>query len=122
MVKELTEALPKAYKSGDAKMIRRILVLLDYSRGVCLDTIASKHGIARSSINVWLKQLLVKGLASLKPHWKGGRRCKLTKSQKKQLCEWIKAGPQAAGLLVRSVSARVDMATIWRVIQCPLCL
>jgi hypothetical protein len=33
MVKELTKALQKAYKSGDVKMIRRILVLLDYSRG-----------------------------------------------------------------------------------------
>lgn len=28
---------------------------------------------------------------------KGGRPCKLSKSQKKRLCEWIKAGPQAAG-------------------------
>lgn len=97
MVKELTKTLHKAYQSGDAKMVRRILVLLDYSQGDSPDGIADKHGIARSSIYAWLKQLLAEGIASIKPKWKGGRPAKLSKSQKKQLCEWIKAGPQAAG-------------------------
>ena len=114
MVKELTKALHKAYKSGDAKMIRRILVLLDYSYGHCLDTIASKHGIARSSIYAWLKALLVEGVAGLKPRWKGGRPCKLTKSQKRDLCNLIKAGPQAAGYPSGCWSGVLVQDLIWQ--------
>jgi transposase len=114
MVKELTKALPKAYKSGDGKMIQRILVLLDYSRGDSPDTIASKHGIVRSSIYAWLQQLLVEGLASLKPGWKGGRASKLNKSQKKRLSEWIKAGPQAAGYPTGCWSGLLIQDLIWR--------
>ena len=113
MVKELTKALRKAYKSGDAKMIRRILVLLDYSRGDSPDMIASKHGIALSSIYAWLKQLLVAGVASLKPQWKGGRGSKLSKHQKKHLCELIKAGPQAAGYAMGCWSGLLIQDLIW---------
>lgn len=114
MVKELTKALGKAYKSGDGKMIRRILVLLDYSRGDCPDTIASKHGIVRATIYAWLKQLLVDGLASLKPSWKGGRPSKLRKNQKKRLCELIKAGPQAAGYPSGCWSGLLVQDLIWQ--------
>ena len=114
IVKELTKALGTAYKSGDAKMIRCIFVLLDYSRGDDADTIASKHGIARSSLYAWLKQLLVEGLDGLKPCWKGGRASKLSKSQKKRLCEWIKAGPQAAGYTSGCWSGLLVQDLIWR--------
>ena len=114
MVKALTKALQKAYKSGDAKMIRRILVLLDYSRGECLDTIVNKHGIARSSLYAWLKQLLVEGVASLKPCWKGGRSSKLSKSQKKHLCDLLKAGPQAAGYPSGCWSGLLVQDLIWQ--------
>lgn len=100
MVKELTKALGKAYKSGDPKMIQRILVLLDYSRGDKPEMIASKHGIVRSTIYAWLKQLLISGLASLKPRWKGGRASKLSKSQKNRLCDLIKTGPKRAVMRV----------------------
>lgn len=114
MVKELTKALQKAYKSGDAKMIRRVLVLLDYSGGDDPEMIANKHGIARATIYAWLKQLLLKGLASLKPKWKGGRPPKLSKSQKKRLCEWIKAGPQAAGYPTGCWSGLLVQDLIWQ--------
>jgi transposase len=114
MVKELTKAPGTAYKRGDAKMIRCILVLLDYSRGDDADTIASKHGIARSSIYAWLKQLLVAGLVGLKPCWKGGRVSKLSKNQKKCLCEWIKAGAQAADYASGCWSGLLVQDLIWR--------
>jgi transposase len=114
MVKQMTQALHKAYKSGDAKMIRRILVLLDYSRGDSPDTIASRHGVGLSSVYAWLKQLLVSGLASLKPRWKGGRPGKLSKSQKKRLCELIKAGPQASGYPCGCWSGLLIQDLIWQ--------
>jgi hypothetical protein len=71
MVKKMSQSLQKAYKSGDGKIIRRILVLLDYGRGEHPETIANKHGIGVSSVYSWLKQLLVAGLESLKPKWQG---------------------------------------------------
>lgn len=114
MVKELTKALQKAYKSGDAKMIRRILVLLDYSRGDEPEMIANKHGVARATIYAWLKQLLLKGLTSLKAKWKGGRQSKLSKSQKRRLCELVKAGPQAAGYPTGCWSGLLVQDLIWQ--------
>ena len=96
-VNELVKALQKAYKSGDARMIRRIAVLLDFSRGEAVESIAARHGVSPSSIYEWIKKLLIEGVAGLKPEWKGGRPPKLTKNQKKALGEMIDAGPEAAG-------------------------
>jgi transposase len=96
-VKELVKALQKAYKSGDARMIKRISALLDFSRGDTVEEIAQRHGVSLSSMYVWIKKLLVEGVAGLKPRWKGGRPPKLTKSQKKALGQMIDAGPEAAG-------------------------
>ena len=96
-VNELVKALHKAYKSGDAGMIKRIAVLLDFSRGDEVEALAQRHGVAAASIYNWLKKLLVEGVAGLKPRWKGGRPAKLSKSQKKALGALIDAGPEAAG-------------------------
>jgi transposase len=96
-VNELVKALHKAYKSGDARMIQRIAVLLDFSRGDEVEALAQRHGVAAASIYNWLKKLLVEGVAGLKPRWKGGRPPKLTKKQKKALGQMIDAGPEAAG-------------------------
>ncbi|MBE0688963.1 MAG: helix-turn-helix domain-containing protein, partial [Anaerolineae bacterium] len=84
-VKQLMKALHKAYQNGDARMVKRIHVLLDVSHGDSVDAIASKHAISVSSIYAWLKQMLVEGLSSLKPKWHGGRSSKLTPSQRQQL-------------------------------------
>ena len=96
-VKALMNALQKAYKSGDTRMVQRIAALLDFSRGDDPRAIASKHGVAVSSVYAWLKHLLSEGLASLKPQWRGGRPKKLTARQRQQVSAWLKAGPQAAG-------------------------
>jgi transposase len=96
-VKELVAGLQKAYKSGDVKMVRRVSTLLDVSRADGIEVAAQTHGVSRSSVYAWLKQLMVEGVASLKPKWKGGRPSKLTKTQKKRLYDLVKAGPGAAG-------------------------
>jgi len=114
MVKQMTQALQKAYRSGDAKMIRRIVILLDFNRGDSPDTIANKHGISVSSVYVWLKQLLLDGVASLRPRWKGGRPSKLSKSEKKRLCELVEAGPQAAGYRCGCWSGVLIQDLIWQ--------
>jgi transposase len=112
-VKNLIAMLQKTYKSGDSKMVRRILVLLDYSRGDRPTEIAAKHGIAVSSLYEWLKKLLVEELNSLKPKWRGGRPAKLTKTQKKKLCQLIKAGPQAVGYPTGCWSGLLVQDLIW---------
>lgn len=96
-VNEMVKALQKAYKSGDAGMIKRISVLLDFSRGDDVEAITQRHGVSLSSIYNWIKKLMVEGVAGLTAKWRGGRPSKLTKSQKKELGELIDAGPEAAG-------------------------
>jgi len=96
-VNQMVKALQKAYKSGDARMIKRISVLLDFSRGDAVESIIERHGVSSSSLYEWIKKLLVEGVAGLKPKWQGGRPSKLTKSQKKALGKLIDAGPEAAG-------------------------
>ena len=94
-------------------MACRILVLLDYSRGDKPAEIAAKQGIAISSLYLWLHKLLVEGLHSLKPKWKGGRPAKLTQTQKKALCQLIKAGPQVAGYPTGCWSGLLIQDLIW---------
>jgi transposase len=96
-VNELVQALQRAYKAGDAKMVRRISALLNISKGEKVSDIAATLGIAPSSVYEWLKRLMSEGVAGLKPNWKGGRPAKLTPNQRKRLAEMIDAGPQAAG-------------------------
>lgn len=113
-VKNMTVMLQKSYKSGDSKMARRLLVLLDFSRGDRPEEIADKHGVAISSIYQWLKKLMTAGIASLRPRWKGGRPAKLSKTQRKQLSDLMKAGPQAAGYPGGCWSGLVVQDLIWR--------
>jgi transposase len=96
-VNDLITALQRAYKAGDARLVRRISALISLSRGEKVSDIVTTLGVAPSSVYEWLKQLMVEGVAGLKPCWKGGRPAKLTPSQRKRLAELIDAGPQAAG-------------------------
>lgn len=96
-VKGLVKALQQAYKAGDARMVRRISALLDFARGDATDEIAARHGVSVAVIYIWVKKLMVEGVDGLKPNWKGGRKSKLTPSQKKRLYELVKAGPETAG-------------------------
>ena len=96
-VNELVKALQRAYKAGDAKMVRRMTALLNISTGEKVNDIAATLGVAPSSIYEWLKRLMIEGVAGLKPNWKGGRPAKLTPTQRQRLGEMIDAGPQAAG-------------------------
>jgi transposase len=96
-VNELVQALQRAYKAGDAKMVRRISALLSISKGEKTGDIAATLGIAPSSVYEWLKRLMSEGIAGLKPNWKGGRPAKLTPNQRQRLVEMIDVGPQAAG-------------------------
>lgn len=97
-VKALQVALRKAYALGDVRLVRRISVLLEYGHaGLDVETILQNWGISRATFYNWLSAFLQHGTDSLVYRHGGGRPAKLTKTQKKRLCELIDAGPQAAG-------------------------
>ena len=55
-VNELVQALQRAYKAGDAKMVRRITALGGISKGEAVSDLAATVGVAPSSIYEWLKR------------------------------------------------------------------
>jgi transposase len=74
-----------------------VSALLGFARGDSLESICETLGVSSASVYGWLKKLMVEDTAGLQVHWKGGRPCKLTATQKGRLVELIKAGPEAAG-------------------------
>lgn len=96
-VKALEETLRQAYRAGDAKLVQRVTALLGISRQESARWKAAELGCSVASIDVWLKHLMYEGPAGLKVRWHGGRRSKLSTTQKGRLCELIKAGSLAAG-------------------------
>ena len=98
VVKEMEARLRHAYEMGDVRLVRRISVLLGYLEyGIPLAQLIQAWGISQATFYVWIKHLLLKGLDSLVYQHGGGRKPKLTPSQKELLCRWIDAGPQACG-------------------------
>jgi transposase len=94
----MQERLHQAYDRGDIRLVRRISVLMEHLLHNIPITELSEHWqVSVPCCYVWLNELLVQGVESLVYAHRGGRPAKLTPSQKKQLCDWIDAGPQAAG-------------------------
>jgi transposase len=97
-VKALQARLRHAYTCGDLRRVRRISVLLEYlTQATPIPTLCQKWDVASSTVYLWLNELLLEGLDSLVYVHGGGRPAKLTKTQKKQLGDWIDQGPQKAG-------------------------
>jgi transposase len=98
-VKSLQARLCQAYQQGHVSQVRRISVLLELVvHPTPVAVVSERWGISPACIYEWLKAFMVDGVASVayRPR-RGGRPAKLTKTQKKQLCQLIDAGPEAAG-------------------------
>jgi transposase len=97
-VNALQHALHKAYAVGDLRILRRTSALLEFGADqLALSDILTKWNIARSTFYEWLSDFLLNDLESLVYPYHGGRPPRLTPTQKKQLCDWLDADPQAAG-------------------------
>lgn len=94
--KELVKQLKKAM-GQDSRLAKRILSILEIIDGVEVETIAERLGLSERSVRDYIKQFLLKGVESLKYKRPPGRPKKLTKSQRKELCELIDDGPEEAG-------------------------
>jgi transposase len=97
-VNALQHALHKAYVAGDLRLLRRSSALLEFgANNLAVSGIVTKWNIARSTFYAWVSAFLLNDLDSLVYHYHGGCPPRLTDTQKKRLCEWLDAGPQAVG-------------------------
>jgi transposase len=112
-VKALQAKLRQAYRAGDVGLVKRVTALLRIRRGESAEVISQELACSVSSLYEWLKKLVYEGVERLEVHWRGGRRSKLSKRQKSQLCDLIKAGPLATGF----TSACWNAALIQELIQ-----
>jgi transposase len=96
-VKRFEEELQKAYRLGDKRLIRRISVLLATNRQTDIAGVAATWGIARQTVYDWIAAFLEKSWDSLVYRVASGRPPRLTKAEKQELYEAVKAGPEACG-------------------------
>jgi transposase len=98
-VKALQRRLQRAYTMGDVRLVRRISVLLEVlQERQPVAALAAQWDISVACIYHWVTEFMHRRLDSLVYQRGGGRRAKLTESQKQRLCELLDEGPQAAGL------------------------
>ena len=77
--------------------MRRIDALLEHVvNWVPVTVLSQRWGFTPACFYQWLNALILDGLDSLGYQRGGGRKAKLTPSQKKRLCQLIDAGPAAA--------------------------
>ena len=91
------EWLQRAYRNRQIRLVRRIHVLLAVIDGQSIKEVADMFGLGEQTVRDYVNHFIRKGIASLVYLKPPGRPAKLTKTQRKQLAEWIKAGPEAAG-------------------------
>lgn len=94
---EFTKKLKQAEQCGDIRWAKRIMAILALADGFSEHAAAKILKVSTESIRMWLKAVLLHGLAGIAPKKSPGRPAKLTKTQKEELANIIDAGPQKAG-------------------------
>ena len=95
--KHLYRRLQQAYASGSLKLIKRIHVLLALAQGQSVRDVAEMLSVGEQTVRDYRNRFLLRRMASLPYRRPPGRPRKLTKAQRRELTDVIKAGPQAAG-------------------------
>lgn len=96
-VKELRQKLQEAYAAGNVRLVRRIAVLLSIARGAGLSEMEEQWKISPKTSYQWMAAFVKQGWDSLVYSKPAGRPARLSKQQKQQLYDAVKAGPEAAG-------------------------
>lgn len=98
IVKGMQQRLQAAYRDGDVRLVRRIGALLEHLvHQVPVAVLSERWDFTPACFYQWLNAFILQRLDSLCYQHTGGRKPKLTPTQKKQLCQWLDAGPEAAG-------------------------
>jgi len=113
-VKHLEQELQKAYSRGDPRLVRRITVLLATHRQQDLSSVARMWGIARQTIYNWLGAFLEQRWESLNYRFAPGRPPRLTQTQKADLYNWVKAGPEESGYACGCWTTLLIQDLIWK--------
>src|SRR5215468_7940160 len=95
--KHLYRRLQQAYARGSLKLGKRFHALLALAQGQSVSEVAARLSLGEQTVRDYRNQYLFKGMASLVYQTPPGRPSKLTKTQRQQLAEWIKASPQDSG-------------------------
>jgi transposase len=95
--KQLYRRLQQAFASGSLQLVKRIHALLALAQGQNVSEVAEMLSLGDQTVRDYRNQYLFKGMASLVYKAPPGRPSKLTKTQRQQLAEWIKASPQGSG-------------------------
>ena len=93
---DLRKRLQKAL-GQDRRLAKRILAILEIIDGSSVEATADRLALSERSVRTYLHQFLDKGVESLNYKSPPGRPKKLTKRERKELCEFIDNGPEAAG-------------------------
>src|SRR5258708_2551911 len=97
-VKAMQRRLQEAYRQDDVRLVRRIKALLEHLvNQVPVHVLSEQWGFTAACFYQWLTEFILDGLDSLRYQPGGGRKAKLTPTQKKRLGQLIEDGPQAAG-------------------------
>jgi len=96
-IESLLKRLHQAYAVGHLRLIKRIHAVLYIVEGKPVAQVAEILALSEQAVRNYVKAFVLKGLNSLVYHHPPGRPPKLTKTQRKELAEWIDAGPEQAG-------------------------
>jgi transposase len=114
-VKDLHHRLQHAYRRDDARLVRRITVVIDLLvHHVPVARLCERWGLSPACLYAWQKAFLLHGLDSLVYRHSGGRPPKLPPRQQKRLVELIDAGPLVVGLETACWNAVLLRVLIWR--------
>jgi transposase len=95
--KQLYRRLQQAYSHGALRVVRRLHALLALADNQSVQAVAERLGLGEQTVRDYCNAFLLQGLSSVEYKRSPGRPSKLTKSQRRDLADLIKAGPQAAG-------------------------
>lgn len=95
---DLNDQLSLARRTNNLRAYRVAQAMIWYANGKDFKTIATLLNVTPRSVYNWLRRLFCEGAHFIKQQCQGGgRKPRLTKAQKQQLCGYIEAGPQANG-------------------------
>ena len=97
IVKRIKDELKKAYDRGDVRAVRRLSVLMMIGERMTLALIVATWNICEQTVYNWLNAFFVERWDSIEYGKSSGRPPRLTKTQKRQLSDLVKAGPEKAG-------------------------
>jgi transposase len=118
-VKDLHHCLQQASRRDDARLVRRIPMLIDLLvHHVPVARLCERWGRSPACLSAWQKAFLLHGLDRLVYRHSGGRPPKLTPRQKKRLVELMDAGPLVVGCETACWNAVLLRVLIWRELGC----